>query len=178
MISLNLFLAFLRIGLFAIGGAYSFLPLLEKELVERYHWLTKEEFLDVLGVAKVIPGAISIKYATYTGYKIAGVVGLIAANLGNIIAPAVLIIFALSLYIRYKSIPIVKGAFNVIQLTIFAMIIAVAFQLMNVNQLLQPRSLSIIIISFILFTYTKIHPALIIIVAGILGAILKIKIGG
>lgn len=60
----NLFLSFFRIGSFAIGGAYFFLPLLEKELVEKYHWLTKEEFLEVLGIVKVFPGAISIKYAT------------------------------------------------------------------------------------------------------------------
>ncbi|HLD30095.1 MAG TPA: chromate transporter, partial [bacterium] len=48
MIYLNLFAAFFRIGLFAFGGAYSFLPLLEKEIVQKYQWLTKEEFLDVL----------------------------------------------------------------------------------------------------------------------------------
>ena len=48
MILVRLFISFLRVGLFAIGGAYSFLPLIEKEVVQRYHWLTKEEFLDIL----------------------------------------------------------------------------------------------------------------------------------
>ena len=62
----NLFLSFFRVGLLAIGGAYSFLPLIEKEIVERYHWLTKEEFLDISGLVQIFPGAISIKYATYT----------------------------------------------------------------------------------------------------------------
>ena len=45
---LTLFLVFLKIGFFAIGGAYSFLPLLEKDIVVKYQWLTKEEVLDVL----------------------------------------------------------------------------------------------------------------------------------
>ena len=173
MLLVNLFLAFFRIGLFAIGGAYSFLPLIERETVERYSWLTREEFLDVLGVVRIFPGAISIKYATYTGYKIAGVPGAIAANLGNLFMPAVLIIFALGLYDKYKDLPSVKGAFNMVQLVMFAMIIAVAFQLISFNQLVNLKNLSIILISFALFTGTKIHPALIVIGAAILGAILK-----
>ncbi|MDP6685556.1 MAG: chromate transporter, partial [Candidatus Omnitrophota bacterium] len=107
---LNLFLAFLRIGLFAIGGAYSFLPLIEKEVVDKYHWLAKSEFLDVLGVSKIFPGAISVKFATYTGYKIAGVPGAILENLGNVLGPASLIIFASALYAKYKDLPSVQGA--------------------------------------------------------------------
>ena len=170
MILIELFLAFLRIGLFAIGGAYSFLPLIEKEAVEKYHWLTKQEFLDVLGVAKIFPGAISVKYATYIGHKIAGVPGAFVANLGNVLAPAILIVFALNLYTKYKELPSVKGAFNVIQLVVFAMIIAVAFQLIGISRLIQVRSLAIVIVAFLLFSYTKVHPALVIIIAGLIGA--------
>lgn len=173
MLLARLFISFLKIGLFAIGGAYSFLPLLEKEIVEKYSWLTKEEFLDVLGMVQVFPGAISIKYATYTGYKIAGIPGAIAANFGNLAAPAVLIIFASFFYTKYKNLPSVKGAFNMIQLTIFAMILALAFQTININQLVQIRNISVIILAFILFLYTRIHPALIIICAGAVGFFLK-----
>lgn len=173
MVLVKLFLAFLRIGLFAVGGAYSFLPLIEREVVHKYNWLTKGEFLDILGAVRIFPGAISVKYATYTGYKIAGVGGAVVANLGNVLGPAILIIFALGLYDKYKDLPGVKGAFNMIQLAVFAMIVAVAFQLVNVNQLIQLRGLSVVVISFALFTYTKIHPALIIIGVGILGVIFK-----
>jgi len=73
MVLLKLFLSFLKIGLFAIGGAYSFLPLIERETVQYHHWLDKPEFLEVLGIVKIFPGAISIKFATYTGYKVAGI---------------------------------------------------------------------------------------------------------
>jgi len=173
MTLLNLFLAFLRIGLFAIGGAYSFLPLIEKEVVDKYQWLSKSEFLDILGVVKVLPGAISIKFATYTGFKVAGIPGAIVTNLGNILGPASMIIFASALYSRYKDVPSVHGAFNVIQLVVFSMILAVAFQLVSSSQLLSIKNVLIIAISFLLFFFTKIHPAIIIIAAGILGAFLK-----
>lgn len=173
MVLLNLFLAFLRVGLFAIGGAYSFLPLIEKEAVEKYNWLTKEEFLDILGIVKIFPGAISIKYATYTGYKIAGIAGAIAANLGNLVSPMLLVTFASVVYIKYKDVPALKNAFGMIQLVMFSMIISVAFQVININQLIQPRNLCVVVISSIIFLYTKVNPALIIICAGILGAFLK-----
>lgn len=173
MILVNLFMVFFRVGLFAIGGAYSFLPLIEREVVQQYHWLTKEEFLDVLGIVKIFPGAISIKYATYTGYKIAGLPGAIIANIGNLLAPAVLILFASIFYVKYKELPLLKNAFNAIQLVIFAMIIALAFEIVTINQLTHLKSLLIIVSAFTLFIYTKINPALIIIGAGVLGAIFK-----
>lgn len=173
MILFSLFLVFFRVSLFAIGGAYSFLPLIEKEVVEKYHWLSKEEFLDVLGIVNVFPGAISIKYATYTGYKIAGILGAIMANLGNLLAPVLFIILGAIFYLKYKNFTLFKNAFGTIQLVMFAMIIALAFQTISLNQLTQTRNLLIIILAFILFLYTKIHPALIIICAGILGVFLR-----
>lgn len=173
MVLLQLFLSFLRTGSFAIGGAYSFLPLLEREIIEKYHWLTKEEFLEVLGAVRMLPGAISVKYATYVGYKIAGIPGAIAANIGNLLPPALLILLVLNFYAKYKDLPAVKRAFNMVQLAVFSMIIAVAFRLIDVKQLMQVRNLLPIIVFFILFMYTRIHPALIILAAGALGVVLK-----
>lgn len=173
MVLIKLFVSFFKIGLFAIGGAYSFIPLLEAEIVEKYGWLTKEEFLEVLGLIKVFPGAISIKYATYTGYKIGGILGAVVANLGNFLAPILLVIFFGTLYWKHKDMPQVKGAFEMIQLVVFAMILATAFKLIPIGQLIQLRGIFIICIVFGLFIYTKIHPAIIIVSAGFIGAFLS-----
>lgn len=172
MILWQIFLAFFRIGSFSIGGAYSFLPLIEKDVVEKYHWLTKEEFLDVLGGSNIFPGAISIKFATYTGYKIAGLVGAFIANLGNLLTPALLVIFASTFYSRYKHLPSVKGASSMVEWAMFAMLIAVAFKLVNFSNFLHFRTILVVVISLVLFTSTKIHPAIIILVAGLIGAVL------
>ena len=169
MIYWQLFLSFFKIGLFAIGGAYSFLPLTEKEIVEKYHWLSKAEFLDVSGFVKIFPGAISVKYATYTGYKTGGIWGVIIANLANLLAPACFVIFASVLCNKYKDIPRVKAVFKIVQVTVFAMILATAFQTIELNQLKSWFSIAVVITAFCLFIYTKIEPAFIIIFAGILG---------
>jgi len=173
VILIDLFLVFSRIGLFAIGGAYSFLPLIEREVVQRYHWLSKEEFWDILGVTQIFPGAISIKYATYTGYKMAGIPGAILANLGNFLAPALFIIFASVIYAKYKDVPIFKDTLQAVRLCVLGLLIAVVFQALDIQKLMQLKNLAIIIFSLAAFIYTKSHPAIIIILAGLIGALWK-----
>ncbi len=173
MVLLKLFLSFLKTGLLAIGGAYSFLPLLERELVEKYQWLTKAEFLDITGIFTILPGAISIKFATHTGYKMAGIPGVIVANLGNVLGPVGLVLGATTLYSRYKDLPAVESAFRAVQLAVFAMIISVAFKLTTISDLILFRSIAIVVVCVALFSFTKLHPALIIIAAAIAGVFLR-----
>ncbi len=173
MVMLKLFLVFSKIGLFAFGGAYSFLPLIEREVVQNHHWLDKPEFLDVVGIARMFPGAISIKFATYTGYKVAGVPGAIVANIANLLPPVLFIMLASLLYSRYKDIPFVKAGLEMVQYAVFAMIIAVAVQLVDKSHIFQLKYVVIIAGTFALFLCTKLHPALIIIGVGALGAILR-----
>lgn len=172
MVLLELFIVFLRIGFFAFGGAYSFLPLFEREIVENHRWLDRPEFLEVLGVVRVFPGAISIKFATYTGYKIAGVPGAVVANFANLLPPVLFIIFASLVYSKYKDIPFIKAGLEMIQYAVFAMIITVAIQLVDKTQVFQLKYLLVVVASFVLFFLTKIHPAFIIIGAGLFGALI------
>lgn len=175
MIYYQLFLSFFKVGLFAIGGAYSFLPLLEKEVVERQGWLSPGEFLDISGLVKIFPGAISIKYATYTGYKMAGWLGVLIANFANLLAPAALVIGAGLFYQKFKTGPRLKGAFSAIQLVVFAMIIAAAFQTVDLDSLRRAWSLLVVVAAFTLFMFTRLEPALIILAAGFLGALFLSK---
>jgi chromate transporter len=173
MILLKLFLAFFRVGFFAIGGAYSFLPLMEKELVEKYHWLDKPEFSQVVGMAELFPGAISIKFATYTGYKVAGIPGVIVANVANMLPPAFCMLLVSLVYAKYRNISAVKASLEMVRYAVIAMIIAIAIRLVDKNQLIQLKYLAVVVVSLALFTLTKIHPALIIIGAAIYGGLIN-----
>ncbi len=173
MILIKLFFSFFKIGLFAVGGAYSFLPLIENEVVQKHGWLTKGEFLEILGITVIFPGAISIKYATYVGYKIAGIPGVLLANLGNFLPPALLIIGATMLYKEYKDVQAVKGAFNMVRVAMFAMIIAVAFKLIGIKNLASFKSVLFAVIFLGLFFSGKLNPAFIIIGAGLIGAFVR-----
>lgn len=171
MVLLELFTAFLRISLFAFGGGSSFLPLIEREVVENHHWLDRPEFLEVLGIARVVPGALSIKFATYTGYKVAGIPGAVVANFANLLPAVVFIMIALLVYSKYKDVPFIKAGMEMVQYAVFAMIIAVAIQLVDKTQVFQLKYLFVIAASFVLFFLTRIHPAFIIIGAGLFGVL-------
>ena len=168
---INLFLAFLKVGSFSFGGAYSLIPLIETEVVKNHQWLNHDEFLKVLGMVEIFPGAISIKFATYTGYKSAGILGAIVANLGNIFTPAVIILFATQIYSYYQNNQIVTKAFDGIKYIIIGMIAAIMYQyaVKNGNHW---QEYLLLVIGAALIIFFKLHPAFVVIIGALLGIIL------
>jgi chromate transporter len=173
MLLLRLFFVFFKVGLFAIGGAYSFLPLVEREVVESHKWLSKLEFLDVTGMVELFPGAISIKFATYTGYKVAGVPGAIVANVANLLPPVLFMLVASLVYSRYAHKPAVQSALLMVRYAVFAMLIAVAIKLVDASHLIQLKVLAAVVAAFLLLVVAKVHPALVMVAAAIYGALVR-----
>ena len=173
MVLLKLFLVFFKVGLFAIGGAYSFLPLVEQEVVHSQGWMSKPEFLEVTGMVEIFPGAISIKFATYTGYKIAGVPGAVVANVANLLPPVLFIMAASLVYSRFRDVARVRAALHMVRYAVFAMIVAIGIRLVDKGQLLTPKVLVVVIISFLLLTLTKVHPAFVILGAALYGGLIS-----
>ena len=90
----NLFTAFFKVGLFSFGGGLAALPLIQAEIVEKYHWLDLGVFTDLVSIAQMTPGPIAINAATFVGLKIGGMSGAIIATLACIL-PSIIIIFVL-----------------------------------------------------------------------------------
>lgn len=91
----RMFLGFLKIGAFTIGGGYAMLPLMEKEFVDRKGWVSRSEILDIFAAAQSVPGVIAINSSLFIGYKVGGIAGALAAALGMIL-PSFTIILGLS----------------------------------------------------------------------------------
>lgn len=72
---LQLFFVFARIGGFTFGGGYAMLPLLQREIVEKYRWAAEEELLDYYAIGQCTPGIIAVNTATFIGYKRRGKIG-------------------------------------------------------------------------------------------------------
>ena len=122
MIYLVLMFSFLYIGLFSIGGGYATMPLIQEQVVERHHWLTMEEFADVIAISQMTPGPIAINSATFTGIRIAGIFGAIAATIGCILPSLVIVLSLAFLYYRYQGLSIVQGILNGLKPAVIAMI--------------------------------------------------------
>jgi chromate transporter len=100
---------FLRLSLTAFGGPAAHIALIEEECVRRRGWMTREQFLDILGVANLIPGPTSTELAMHAGLRRAGWPGLVVGGI-CFIAPAALIVAALaSVYMRVGELPALGG---------------------------------------------------------------------
>lgn len=96
MIYWTLFLTFVKIGTFTIGGGYAMLPLIQREVVDR-GWLSKEDFIDLFSVAQSLPGIFAVNISIFVGYKLRKTMGSLVCALGTII-PSFLIILAIALF--------------------------------------------------------------------------------
>ncbi|MGA8152771.1 MAG: chromate efflux transporter [Terriglobales bacterium] len=120
---------FLKLGAIAFGGPPAHIAMMEDEIVTRRGWLTREQFLDFLGAANLIPGPTSTELAIYVGRVQAGWPGLIVAG-GCFILPSSILVAALAwAYVHYGSLPQVAGVFYVIKPVVIALIVLAVVKL-------------------------------------------------
>lgn len=119
----KVFFTFCKIGAFTFGGGYAMIPLIQHEAVEKHHWVTEEDILEIVAIAESTPGPIAINAATFVGYRKAGIGGGIAATLG-VILPSFLIILAISGILReFQENLYVAYAFRGIRAGVLALIV-------------------------------------------------------
>ncbi|MFH1051282.1 MAG: chromate transporter [bacterium] len=166
----QLFISFLKVGMLSFGGAYSLIPVIETEVVKNHHWLSNDEFMRILGIVEFIPGAISIKFATYTGYKTAGIAGAIAANLGNLIFPAFLMIIVYYTLLHFEKNPYVIKIFQAIKYAVIGMIVVIMFQYLFKGTFNNKLIIFLLIGGLLIFF--KVHPAIIVAISAFIGVLI------
>ena len=135
---LELFLTFLKIGLFTFGGGYAMISIIENNCVEQKKWITHDEMMNITVIAESTPGPIAINCATFVGYKIAGLFGAVAATLGVVI-PSFAIIFVISSFLdNFLEIPVVANAFMGIKVGVGILIFNAGF---NMLKKMSPKTL-------------------------------------
>jgi len=122
MTLLNLFLSFARIGFFTIGGGYAMIPLIQQEAVIRYSWITTQEFIDIIAIAQITPGAISINSATYIGFKAASIPGALMATFGLFFPSLLIVIIVAGFLLKYQHNIVRQHIFSGIRPVVSALI--------------------------------------------------------
>ena len=90
---LKLSWVFLKVGTLCFGGGLVIIPLVENEVVLKYGWLTKQEFIDAVTLGQITPGPVIIS-ATFIGYKVSGILGAVVATASVILPSFLMICFA------------------------------------------------------------------------------------
>src|SRR5512144_2207563 len=119
----GLALLFLGLGTTAVGGPAAHVAMMEDEVVRRRGWMTRAEFLDLLGATNLIPGPNSTEMAIHVGLRRAGLAGLVVAG-ASFIVPAALIVTALGWgYVRFGRLPAAEGLLRGVKPVVVAIVL-------------------------------------------------------
>ena len=121
---IQLFLSFLKIGLFTFGGGYAMIPIIQNEVIIRRGWIKESEFLDLLTLAQSAPGPISLNTAVFVGYKMYGYRGALSALAGVVLPSFVILLVVAIFFSQIRHNPIVDAAFRGMQPIVVAIMLA------------------------------------------------------
>ena len=173
MIYWQLICVYLKIGVFGFGGGYAMLSLIQFEIVERYHWLTLQQFTDVVAISQMPPGPIGINSATYIGYTVTGNIwGAVIATVAVCLPSFLMVLFISYFFVKFKNNKYVNAAISGLLPMSVALIGAAALLLMNKDNFIDYKSILIFVAAFFLTCKYKVHPILMILLAGVMGFIL------
>ena len=183
MIFLKLFLSFLQIGLFSVGGGYAAIALIREQTVDINMWLTAAEFSDLTTIAEMTPGPIAINAATFVGIKIAGFGGALAATLGCI-TPSIIISSLLAfIYYKYKGTNTVKSVLKSLRPVTIGLILSAGLTLLQTALFngtdisassLDILNLVLFVIAFITLRTKKLSPVPTMLICGVLYLIISL----
>lgn len=125
-IFIKLFCTFFKIGAFTFGGGWAMISIIEKEIVDKHHWIEREDFLDLLAVAQSLPGILAVNISVAVGDKLRGTRGSVCAALGTIL-PSFLMILFIAIFLTpdlIKNNPTLSAIFKGIRPAVVALIVA------------------------------------------------------
>jgi len=170
MIYIELFISFLKIGLFTFGGGYVMLSLIQTEIVVNREWIDPTTFTDIAALSQMAPGPIGVNGAAYTGYVVTGDIwGAIIATIGILLPAFFIILLIARFYSHFKKNVWVNAAFDGIKPIVIGLIAAVAIQLMTPQSFADWKSWAIFGTAFAAAYFFKLSPIKIIVAAGIAG---------
>jgi chromate transporter len=170
LIYFHLFLAFVRIGFLAFGGGIAVLPLIQKEIVDTYQWLTTTQFLDLVTLSELTPGPIAINSATFVGYRIGGVFGAAIAT-GSFCLPSIGFILFISKFLSaFEGNDKVQKIMKGLRPSVIALMSLAGYSIAQ-NGIIDWFAVGLSVVSFILVWNNIIDPIFMLILAGLAGIV-------
>lgn len=186
MIYLQLFLSFLQVGLFSIGGGYAAMPLIQSQVVEHHAWLTMHEFTDLITIAEMTPGPIAVNSATFVGIRIAGIGGAIVATVGCIFPSLIIVSLLAFVYYRYKELSMLQSVLGALRPAVVALIASAGLSILiqvifggHAAQLQNLQWIGVVLFAAAFFVLRKFkwNPILVMSLCGVGGLILGLVTG-
>lgn len=182
MIYIDLFISFIKVGLFSFGGGYASLSIIQNEIVHYHQWLTIQEFSNLITISQMTPGPIAINAATFVGGNVGGIFGSVVATLGCILPSCIIVTILIKLYSKHKQLPIVQMILSYIKPVVISAILVSGIVLLNqtfiyTNYMIEIKNLiifTVIGIAFYLINSKKSNPIKVMIYSGMIYMILNV----
>lgn len=176
---LELYLAFLKMGCVTFGGGYAMLPILERELVDKRQWTTMDDLRDYFSIGQATPGIISLNVSTFIGEKRHGVAGALAATLGFLTGPIIIILIIAAFLTNFADIPAVQHAFAGIRVCVCVLIAQAVIRLWK-KSVVDAVALAIYLVIFVLNAFPGLLPvripaAVLVLLAGAAGILISLR---
>ena len=183
MLLLKLFFAFIQVGLFSIGGGYAAIPFIREQVVDIYGLMTPEEFADLITVAEMTPGPISINSSTFVGMRLAGLWGAVVCTLGCVIPSFCICIVLAHFYYKFRTADGVQTVLSALRPAVVALIASAGASILTlalfntewynirIGDIRLPELL-IFAASLYLLRKFKVSAVMIILGSGVIGAVL------
>ena len=179
---LRLLFSFIKVGLFSVGGGYAAIPLIQNQIVDINKLMTLEDFADLITIAEMTPGPISINSATFVGIKLAGIPGALICTLGCIIPSFIICLLLAHLYYKYRDFHGVQTILSSLRPAVVALITAAGLSILTLSLFQSEKSsivlsdfriieLILFIISIIALRKFKVNPIMVIFGSGIIGTL-------
>ena len=168
----KLFYSMVYLSTFTFGGGYVIVTLMQKKFVDEYHWINRDEMLDLVAIAQSAPGAIAVNGAIVVGYKIAGILGIIVSVIATILPPFIIISLVSVVYAIFKENLIVHYMLDGMQSGVGAVIGVVVIEM--ALGIFKEKKLSYYLImcgSFIANYFFKVNVVLIILTCIVIGIV-------
>lgn len=163
MIYKDILVAFTRFGLLSYGGPSS-IPLVQKEVVDVYGWMSTEEFGDVVAIANTLPGPILSKIVGYIGYKLAGIRGLALSLVALTLPTSTLMIVLMTILRHFSHYAWVRGMTRAVVPVVGVMLAVLAWQFISITaqELGWPLAAVHVVVVAVLISILGLHPVIII----------------
>jgi len=168
MMYILLALSFLKVGLLGFGGGYAMIPLIQKEVGK--FAISGSEFIDIVAISQMTPGPVGVNTATYTGYRVAGVLGSVLATFSNIFPTFILMLIVARLFYIFRKNSYVEMFFRGLR-PIFIGLIATSalFMAKDIRLWADYKGMLIVLAVFIAGHRFKVNPIFLILFSGVVG---------
>ncbi|MDR2647078.1 MAG: chromate transporter [Oscillospiraceae bacterium] len=173
---LRLYLSFFKIGLLTFGGGLSMLPMLEREVIVRRAWVTKQDVLDYYAVGQCTPGVIAVDVAAFVGYKVKKAVGTVTAALAVVTPGLCAVLLLATVFQLAAKYEIVQSAFAGIRVATCALLTASVVKILR-ESVRNWWQIAIAVVSFALVAVLGANPMWVVLGAGLFGVVrMKIRV--